>query len=115
MTTPSSDFALLTRLEIGDEEAIGLLFDAHSSIVYTIALQILGHMESAELVLHETFMTLWREPGSFIMRNDSLQSSFAVCAYKGALKLREKHRRLRLTCMCAWEETVESVYDSHSH
>ncbi len=111
MTTPSSDFVLLARLEVGDEEAIGLLFDSHSSCVYTIALRILGHIESAEHVLHETFMTLWREPGSFRMRNDSLQCSLAVCAYKGALKLREKDRRLGLTFMCVSGMTVESVYD----
>ena len=94
MAIPCSDRQLIRRIEDGDEEAIGLLFDAYSKVVYSIALCVLGHLEAAEDVLHETFMTLWREPDRFAVRDGRLQSSLAISAYKRALDVRAKEARL---------------------
>ena len=91
-----TDSALMARALAGDEQAIGLLYDAHSTVVYSIALGILGSPESAEDVLHDTFMQLWREPASFALRGETLKASLAISAYNGAVSAR-KRRSVKLS------------------
>lgn len=88
-TTSLSDPALIARIQLGEESAIALLFDLHSPTVYSVALSVLDDCERAEDVLHETFMQLWREPHSFLIRKDSVRGSLALTALEKALALRK--------------------------
>src|SRR5580698_8108037 len=77
---PSSDddATLLAQVERGDEHAMAALFDRYSKVVYSVALRVLRDPASAEDVLQEIFMQIWRSPGSFIATRGSLGGWLAV-------------------------------------
>lgn len=78
---PSNDDAdLLSRLQAGDELAMATLYDRYSKIVYSVALRVLRDPASAEDVLQEIFMQIWRNPNSFIATRGSLGGWLAVVA-----------------------------------
>ena len=74
------DAALLSMVQKGDEFAMASLFDRYSRVVYSVALRVLRDPASAEDVLQEIFMQIWRNPDSFIATRGSLGGWLAVVA-----------------------------------
>ena len=54
------------------------LFDRYSKVVYSVALRVLRDPASAEDVLQEIFMQIWRSPDGFIATRGSLGGWLAV-------------------------------------
>jgi RNA polymerase sigma-70 factor, ECF subfamily len=77
---PSShdDAGLLLLVQRGDEFAMSTLFDRYSKVVYSVALRVLRDPASAEDVLQEVFMQIWRNPDSFVAARGSLGGWLAV-------------------------------------
>jgi RNA polymerase sigma-70 factor, ECF subfamily len=77
---PSSedDAGLLSLVQRGDEQAMATLFDRYSKVVYSVALRVLRDPASAEDVLQEIFMQIWRNPDSFVATRGSLGGWLAV-------------------------------------
>lgn len=68
-TPPQSsqdDATLLALVRRGDENALAALYDRYSKPVYSVALRVLRDPLSAEDVLQEVFMQVWRSPESFL-------------------------------------------------
>jgi RNA polymerase sigma-70 factor (ECF subfamily) len=59
---------------------MGSLFDRYSKVVYSVALRVLRDPASAEDVLQEVFMQLWRNPNGFVATRGSLGGWLAVVA-----------------------------------
>jgi RNA polymerase sigma-70 factor (ECF subfamily) len=80
MPPPSAedDATLLTLVQRGDEHAMASLFDRYSKVVYSVALRVLRDPASAEDVLQEIFMQIWRSPDGFIATRGSLGGWLAV-------------------------------------
>ena len=80
MPPPSSedDASLLGLVQRGDEHAMAALFDRYSKVVYSVALRVLRDPASAEDVLQEIFMQIWRSPEGFIATRGSLGGWLAV-------------------------------------
>jgi len=95
------DAPLLARVQRGDEQAMAALFDRYSKIVYSVALRVLRDAASAEDVLQEIFMQIWRQPESFIATRGSLGGWLAVVARNRSI---DTLRRKKPT------EQVEEVY-----
>jgi RNA polymerase sigma-70 factor (ECF subfamily) len=74
------DGELLTRVLRGDEGAMAVLFDRYSKIVYSVSLRVLRDTASAEDVMQEIFMQIWRNPNSFVSTKGSLGGWLAVVA-----------------------------------
>jgi RNA polymerase sigma-70 factor, ECF subfamily len=74
------DPALLALVQRGDENAMASLFDRYSKVVYSVALRVLRDPASAEDVLQEVFMQIWRNPNGFIATRGSLGGWLAVVA-----------------------------------
>jgi len=72
------DAALLLLVQKGDEAAMAFLFDRYSKVVYSVALRVLRDPASAEDVLQEIFMQIWRNPDGFIATRGSLGAWLAV-------------------------------------
>ena len=80
MPQPSTedDPSLLALVQSGDEHAMASLFDRYSKIVYSVALRVLRDPASAEDVLQEVFMQIWRNPDSFTSARGSLGGWLAI-------------------------------------
>ena len=68
----SSDGDLVSDLANGDERALGALYIRHVRPVYGMVLRMLQDSETAEEVVHDAFLRVWRRPGAF----DPLRSHF---------------------------------------
>ena len=66
------DAGLLVLVQRGDQSAMSSLFDRYSRVVYSVALRVLRDPASAEDVLQEVFMQIWRNPDSFTATRGSL-------------------------------------------
>jgi RNA polymerase sigma-70 factor (ECF subfamily) len=74
----TDDTALLAQVQRGDEQAMAALYDRYSRIVYSVALRVLRDAASAEDILQEIFMQLWRNPAGFVATRGSLGGWLAV-------------------------------------
>jgi RNA polymerase sigma-70 factor (ECF subfamily) len=61
----SSDTALVQRLLQRDVRAFEQLYDRHSRIVYGLVLRILQQASTAEEVVQDVFLQLWRNAGQY--------------------------------------------------
>ena len=72
------DAGLLVLVQRGDQSAMSSLFDRYSRVVYSVALRVLRDPASAEDILQEVFMQIWRNPDSFTATRGSLGGWLAV-------------------------------------
>ena len=86
------DLAMVTALKAGDQGAVAQLYDRYSSVVYAVALRVLGDTGAAEDVLQEVFLQLWRNPGAFDAARGSLGSWLAVIARNRAIDFLRKRK-----------------------
>jgi RNA polymerase sigma-70 factor (ECF subfamily) len=92
LTGGAADISLVSAIRSGDENAMGRLYDRYSSIVYSVALRVLGDTGGAEDVLQEVFMQLWRNPGVFDSTRGNLGAWLAVIARNRAIDvIRKRH------------------------
>jgi RNA polymerase sigma-70 factor (ECF subfamily) len=98
---PNDDGQLLARIQRGDEQAMAVLYDRYSRVVYSVALRVLRDAASAEDILQEIFMQIWRHPDSFTATRGSFGGWLSVVARNRSI---DALRRKRPT------EQVEEVY-----
>ncbi len=88
----SSDSRLILAVRLGDQQAMGELYDRYSSLIYSVALRVLGESSAAEDVLQEVFMQLWRKPAVFDAARGSLAAWLAVIARNRAIDVVRKRK-----------------------
>ncbi|WP_263365211.1 sigma-70 family RNA polymerase sigma factor [Edaphobacter bradus] len=74
-TSPASqqdDVILLAQVQRGDEQAMATLYDRYAKLVYSVALRVLRDPASAEDILQDVFMQIWRNPATFTATRGSL-------------------------------------------
>ncbi len=81
----ATDFSLVSAIRSGDESAMAMLYDRYSSLVYSVALRVLGDTGAAEDILQEVFMQLWRNPGLFDSSRGNLGAWLAVISRNRAI------------------------------
>ena len=74
----SPDLALVSAIRAGDASAMASLYDRYSSVVYAVALRVLGDTGAAEDIQQEVFMQLWRNPSAFDASRGNLGAWLAV-------------------------------------
>ena len=88
---PDGDRTLIDRIRRGEDQAMAILFDRYSRVVYSVALRVLRDTAAAEDVLQEVFLGVWRHPESFVSSRGSLGGWLAVVARNRAIdSLRRK-------------------------
>jgi RNA polymerase sigma-70 factor, ECF subfamily len=83
---------LVSAIRAGDEQAMARLYERYSSIVYSVALRVLGNTEAAEDILQDVFMQLWRSPDLFDATRGSLPGWLAVITRNRAIDSLRKRR-----------------------
>jgi RNA polymerase sigma-70 factor (ECF subfamily) len=86
------DLVTVTAMKSGDQSALAELYDRYSSVVYAVALRVLGDTGAAEDVLQEVFLQLWRNPGAFDAARGNLASWLAVITRNRAIDFLRKRR-----------------------
>jgi RNA polymerase sigma-70 factor, ECF subfamily len=90
-TSPSDDAALLALLS-GDQNAMAVLYDRYSRLVYSVALRVLREPATAEDVIQDVFMQLWRNPDSFTATRGNLGSWLAIVARNRSIDTLRRRR-----------------------
>ena len=62
---PSTDEALMAGLAAGDRQAMKALYARHQLAVYRFVLRLVGNAATAEDIVSEVFLELWRHAASF--------------------------------------------------
>lgn len=90
----TSDELLLLGVRVQDETALGMLYDRYGSLVYTLALRIVGDRSLAEEVTHDTFIRCWLDSEQYDPSRGTLPAWLLGMARRQALAvLRGRPRR----------------------
>lgn len=66
--------AVVARMAQGHQEALAELYDATSSLIYGLAVRILGEVSDAEEVTSDVYMKAWRHAGNYTRDRGSVSS-----------------------------------------
>jgi RNA polymerase sigma-70 factor (ECF subfamily) len=86
------DTTLVSAIRSGDQRAMAALYDRYSSVVYSVALRVLGDTGAAEDIQQEVFLQLWRNPGAFDSSRGNLGAWLAVITRNRAIDALRKRR-----------------------
>jgi RNA polymerase sigma-70 factor (ECF subfamily) len=90
-----ADVDLCDRLRQGDADALRVLYDRYSGLVYTLACRILSRAEEAEDLTQDIFLSFWKEP-KFDAQRASLGTYLSLLTRSRALnRLSQRNSRLR--------------------
>jgi RNA polymerase sigma-70 factor (ECF subfamily) len=81
------DLVLITGMASGDEQAAATLYDRHSSVMFALALRIVGERADAEEVVLEAFMQAWRGAAAYDVSRGAVRSWLAMMTRTRALDL----------------------------
>lgn len=88
----AEDLALLTKIEQGDRQAMAVLFDRYSGIVYSVALRVLKDPGQAEDVMQDILIQVWKKPGAFVSGRGTLGAWLVVVARNRAIDVLRRRR-----------------------
>jgi len=94
----SRDAMLVQQLLQRDVDAFEQLYDRHSRIVYTLVLRIVQQASTAEEVVQDVFLQLWRNAGQYDNRRGPFAPWLMALARNRALdrlRLRSERQRRR--------------------
>ena len=83
---------LVARIHAGDEQAMAVVYDLYSPVVYSVALRILQNASTAEDVLQEVFVQLWHNPSAFDAARGKLITWLAAITRNRAIDVLRKRR-----------------------
>jgi RNA polymerase sigma-70 factor, ECF subfamily len=80
----TADPELIDSLRQGNQNALSILYDRYSGLVYTLALKILARKDEAEDLTHEVFLSFWKE-GKYDSNRGKLSSYLCILARSRAI------------------------------
>jgi RNA polymerase sigma-70 factor, ECF subfamily len=102
----TSDEILIGRIASGDRLAMQVLFARHHVRVYRFVLRVVRDESSAEDLISEVFLDVWRQAGKFEGRSAVSTWLLAIARFKALSALR------RRTDVELDEETAEAIEDT---
>jgi RNA polymerase sigma-70 factor (ECF subfamily) len=93
----SDNAALIRRMAGGDRDALAELYDSLSRPLYSTAKYILNDASEAQDVVHDVFLTLWKNAGTFDSRRGAAFSwAVTLTRNRSIDRLRTRANRARL-------------------
>lgn len=89
---PWNEPEVFAAIRQGDKGSLVRVYDEYSGLVYGVALRVLHNEQSAEDVVQEVFLQLWRSPAAFDDRRGRLAPWLAVITRHKAVDLLRKRK-----------------------
>ena len=86
----ASDEALVKAIAAGDKPALQALYLRHKVRVYRFVLRLTGDAASAEDIVHEVFLDVWRQADDFKARSRVSTWILAIARHKALSALRSR-------------------------
>ncbi|MDA0263286.1 MAG: sigma-70 family RNA polymerase sigma factor [Chloroflexi bacterium] len=87
-----TDEVLLQLLHLGNEEALGALYDRHGRASYSLAYRMLGNAQAAEDAVQEAFINIWRRAGSFTNARGTARTWIMAVVHHRSIDIGRKRR-----------------------
>jgi RNA polymerase sigma-70 factor (ECF subfamily) len=105
----TSDEALIGRIAAGDKLAMQVLFARHHVRVYRFVLRLVKDQSSAEDLISEVFLDVWRQAGRFEARSAVSTWVLAIARFKALSALRKQpDEPLDEEAVAAIEDTADN-------
>lgn len=102
--TRLADEDLLTLVERGDAEAFEVIYDRHSRVAFSLAYRLLGDRQSAEDLVQDAFLAVWRGSAGYASSRGSVRNwMLSILHNRGVDRLRN------LSAMSRRQEALEQV------
>ena len=110
--TSTIDPTLLTRVVKGDQQAFSQLYDHSSTLLFTLAVRILGNREAAAELLQDVYLEVWRKVSRYdIGRGTPVAWLITLTKSRAIDRLRAKTSRGDRATNSLRAETAEQVAD----
>jgi RNA polymerase sigma-70 factor, ECF subfamily len=86
----TSDEVLITRIAAGDRLAMQVLFARHHVKVYRFVLRLVNNPTTAEDLISEVFLDVWRQASRFEARSQVSTWLLAIARFKALSALRKR-------------------------
>jgi len=87
-----TDEVLLQLLHLGNESALGALYDRYGKPAYSLAFRMLGDVRAAEDAVQEAFINIWRRSGSFSNARGTARTRIMAVVHHRAIDVGRKRR-----------------------
>lgn len=94
---PGDDRELVRRIAAGDEAALAALYDRWSTLVHTMAAQLVADTDDAAEVVEEVFWQAWRQARRYEEGRGAVSTWLVVMARSRAIDRLRSRRRTRET------------------
>lgn len=102
--TRLADEDLLTLVERGDADAFEVIYDRHSRVAFSLAFRLLGDRQSAEDLVQDAFLAVWRGASGYASARGSVRTwLLSILHNRGVDRLRT------LGAMSRRQEALEQV------
>ena len=92
-----ADEESISLVRRGDAEAFAVLYDRHSRAAYSLAYRMMGERQSAEDLVQEVFLKVWRGAGSYRAERGSVRTwILSIVHNRGIDQLRSTASRRRM-------------------
>jgi RNA polymerase sigma-70 factor (ECF subfamily) len=86
----TSDEVLISRIATGDRLAMQVLYARHHVRVYRFVLRLVGNPTTAEDLISDVFLDVWRQAGKFEARSAASTWVLAIARFKALSAMRRK-------------------------
>jgi RNA polymerase sigma-70 factor (ECF subfamily) len=91
------DRLLVTRIQNGDRDALGELYDRYSSLAMGVAVRVVRDHDVAEDVVHDAFVAAWRRIETFDAQRGSVRSwLLTIVRNRGIDRVRGRHPTIEI-------------------
>ena len=87
-----TDEVLLQLLRLGNESALGALYDRYGKTAYSLAYRVLGDVHAAEDAVQEAFINIWRRAGSFSAARGTARTWIMAVVHHRSIDIGRKRR-----------------------
>jgi RNA polymerase sigma-70 factor (ECF subfamily) len=115
-TAEETQAELLRRMAAQDRQALADFYDQTSTILFSLAVRILGDVHEAEEVIQDVFVQIWDKAAAFDPAIAApLHWALSITRNRCIDRLRARQRRSRLVDELEKASVVQAADNTHSH